>query len=166
MGYNTYLCLVWCRLPPLDGDMAVCLVLTIDVYGFDQRLNEETGECKFVIEKLCTDEVVCFNKSVFLNVANLGLFFALFSSFSHNSNINWKELWYCSWDSNPSRRMVGADGSTELGMVVTTFLRVFLNDKERERKSRQIVFDLIAFVSDTFPYFFLYFSQFFSLTKR
>ena len=92
MGYNTYLCLVWCRLPPLDGDMAVCLVLTIDVYGFDQRLNEETGECKFVIEKLCTDdrkrEVVCFNKSVFLNVANLGLFFALFSSFSHNSNIN------------------------------------------------------------------------------
>ena len=27
-----YICLVGCRLPPLDGYVAVCLVLTIDVY--------------------------------------------------------------------------------------------------------------------------------------
>ena len=28
-----YTCLVGCRLPSLDGYVAVCLVLTIDVYG-------------------------------------------------------------------------------------------------------------------------------------
>ena len=27
-----YICLIGCRLPPLDGHVAVCLVLTIDVY--------------------------------------------------------------------------------------------------------------------------------------
>ena len=38
--------------------------------------------------------------------------------------------------------MVGADGSTELGMVVTTFLRVFLNDKERERERVDKLFSI------------------------
>ena len=38
MGYHIgggkvkYICLIGCRLPPLDGYMAVCLVLTIEVY--------------------------------------------------------------------------------------------------------------------------------------
>ena len=29
-----YIILIRCRLPPLDGYMSVCLVLTIDVYTF------------------------------------------------------------------------------------------------------------------------------------
>ena len=32
-GGVQYTCLVGCRLPPLDGYAAACLVLTIDVYG-------------------------------------------------------------------------------------------------------------------------------------
>ena len=35
VGYSKHAltCLIGCRLPPLDGYMAVCLVLTIEVYG-------------------------------------------------------------------------------------------------------------------------------------
>ena len=32
VGCSTQVCLVGCRLPPLDGYMAMCLVLTIDIY--------------------------------------------------------------------------------------------------------------------------------------
>ena len=32
-GGVQYTCLVGCRLPPLDGYVSVCLVLTIEVYG-------------------------------------------------------------------------------------------------------------------------------------
>ena len=32
-GGVQYICLVGCRLPPLDGYVAVCLVLTIEVYS-------------------------------------------------------------------------------------------------------------------------------------
>ena len=32
-GVVQYKCFVGCRLPPLDGYVAVCLVLTIDVYA-------------------------------------------------------------------------------------------------------------------------------------
>ena len=34
-GWVQYICLIGCRLPPLDGYMAVCLVLAVvEVYGF------------------------------------------------------------------------------------------------------------------------------------
>ena len=33
-GYVQYICLVGCKIQPLDGYVAVCLVLTIDIYGF------------------------------------------------------------------------------------------------------------------------------------
>ena len=33
MGGVQYICLVGCRLPPLDGYVVVCLVLTIDAFG-------------------------------------------------------------------------------------------------------------------------------------
>ena len=32
-----YICLIGCKLPPLDGYVAVCLVLTIEVY--DKRVH-------------------------------------------------------------------------------------------------------------------------------
>ena len=32
-----YTCLLGCRLPPLDGYMAVCLILIIDVYGKEKH---------------------------------------------------------------------------------------------------------------------------------
>ena len=36
-----YICFIGCRLPPLSGYVAVCLVLTIDVYaGVDQIENK------------------------------------------------------------------------------------------------------------------------------
>ena len=38
VGYSKHAltCLVGCRLPPLDGYVAVCLVLTIEVYARSQ----------------------------------------------------------------------------------------------------------------------------------
>ena len=38
--------------------------------------------------------------------------FSFFSSYNFN-NTNWKKHWWCAWDSNPGRRMVGADKTTE-----------------------------------------------------
>ena len=35
-GLEEVKCLIGCRLPPLDGYTSVCLVLTIDVYGYDK----------------------------------------------------------------------------------------------------------------------------------
>ena len=32
-GWVQYICLVGCRLPPLDGYVAACLVLTIEIHG-------------------------------------------------------------------------------------------------------------------------------------
>ena len=37
-GRVQYICLIGCRLPPLDGYVAGCLVLTIDVYDTNLHL--------------------------------------------------------------------------------------------------------------------------------
>ena len=53
-------------------------------------------------------------KSLFFFKKN-GHFFVKFSSlFRHNLNIIWKKRRYCACHLNPGRRIVGADGSTEL----------------------------------------------------
>ena len=65
--------------------------------------------------------------------------FFLFSSFSHsnikysfNFNIiNWKKHRWCAWDSNPERRMVGADETSELSCLP---LLLFLCQKFKELK--------------------------------
>ena len=42
VGYSKHAltCLIGCRLPPLDGYVAVCLVLTIEVYDITNVVNK------------------------------------------------------------------------------------------------------------------------------
>ena len=37
-GWVLYICLIGCRLPPLDGYLAVFLVLTIEVYEIGNKI--------------------------------------------------------------------------------------------------------------------------------
>ena len=48
-GRVQYICLVGCRLPPLDDYVAVCLVLTIDFYGIDHPYHQR--ESSFILFK-------------------------------------------------------------------------------------------------------------------
>ena len=55
-GGVQFICLVECRLPPLDGYVSVCLVLTIEVYAFNNA-NQHALEVGCWCKSICCLEV-------------------------------------------------------------------------------------------------------------
>ena len=78
-----------------------------------RRRERRLGRTEF-----CGRESTSSNKFTgyfFKKWANPGLFCLISLFFRYNfNNTNWKKCSWCAWDSNPGRRMVGADETTEL----------------------------------------------------